>query len=107
MLVCAIVFISEQNPFFVDDHMPLSLMCVRAKCMIVGSRLMRVSQVALVVKNLSASAEDVRNMGSIPGTGRSLEREMAIASSVLAWKIPWTEEPGGLQSIVLQRIGQD
>ena len=72
MLVCAIVFISEQNPFFVDDHMPLSLMCVRAKCMIVGSRLMRVSQVALVVKNLSASAGDTRDRGSTPGSGRSL-----------------------------------
>ena len=72
MLVCAIVFISEQNPFFVDDHMPLSLMCVRAKCMIVGSRLMRVSQVALVVKNLSASAGDTRDRGSVPGSGRSL-----------------------------------
>ena len=49
-----------------------------------------------MVKNLSASAGDVRNMGLIPGTGRSLEREMAIAFSILAWKIPWTEEPGRL-----------
>ena len=36
-----------------------------------------------------------------------LEKKMAIHSSVLAWRIPWTEEPGGLQSIGLQRIGQD
>ena len=36
------------------------------------------------------------------GQGDSLEKEMATLSSVLAWKIPWTEEPGGLQSIVLQ-----
>ena len=49
-----------------------------------------------MVKNLSASAGDVRDVGSISGTGRSLERKMAIASSTLAWKIPWTEEPGGL-----------
>ena len=34
-----------------------------------------------------------------------LEEEMAIHSSILAWKIPWTEEPGGLQSIGSQRVG--
>ena len=33
-------------------------------------------------------------MGSIPGSGRSLEKEMAIHSGILAWRIPWTEEPG-------------
>ena len=36
-----------------------------------------------------------------------LEKEMATHSSVLAWKIPWTEEPGGLQSIESQRVGHD
>ena len=36
-----------------------------------------------------------------------LEKEMAIHSSILAWRIPWTEEPGGLQSIVLQRVRHD
>ena len=36
-----------------------------------------------------------------------LEEEMATCSSVLAWEIPWTKEPGGLQSIVLQRVGYD
>ena len=35
-----------------------------------------------------------------------LEKEMATHSSILAWKIPWTEEPGGLQSMGLQRVGQ-
>ena len=34
-----------------------------------------------------------------------LEQEMATHSSILAWKIPWTEEPGGLQSVGLQRVG--
>ena len=43
-----------------------------------------------VVKNLPANPGDV---GSIPGWGRSLEREMATHCSILAWKIPWTEEP--------------
>ena len=36
-----------------------------------------------------------------------LEREMATHSSTLAWKIPWMEEPGGLQSMGLQRVGHD
>ena len=36
-----------------------------------------------------------------------LEEEMATHSSILAWRIPWTEEPGGLQSTELQRVGQD
>ena len=57
---------------------------------------------APVVKNLAAKAEDVRDMGSIPGLGRSPEDEMATHSSVLAWRIPWTEELGGLRFIKLQ-----
>ena len=40
-----------------------------------------------------------RDPDSIPGSGRSLEKEMATHSNILAWIIPWTEEPGGLQSI--------
>ena len=36
-----------------------------------------------------------------------LEKEMATHSSTLAWKIPWTEEPGGLQSVGWQRVGHD
>ena len=36
-----------------------------------------------------------------------LEKEMATYSSILAWKIPWTEEPGRLQSTGLQRVGHD
>ena len=41
------------------------------------------------------------------GQEDSLEKEMAIHSSILAWKIPWTEDPGGLQSMGLQRVGHD
>ena len=37
----------------------------------------------------------------------SLEKGMATHSSILAWKIPWTEEPSGLQSTVSQRVGHD
>ena len=41
------------------------------------------------------------------GQGDPLEKEMATHSSILAWKIPWTEEPHGLQSMGLQRVGHD
>ena len=51
---------------------------------------------ALVVKNLPANATDARDMDWIPGLGRSLEKEMTTHYSILAWEIPWTEEPGGL-----------
>ena len=49
----------------------------------------------------------VGDLGSIPGLGRSLEKGMATHSSILAWRIPWTEEPGGLQSMGSQRVEQD
>ena len=43
----------------------------------------------------------------MPGWEDLLEEEMATHSSILAWRIPWTEEPGGLQSMELQRVGHD
>ena len=61
----------------------------------------------LVVKKLHAKAGDVRDMGSIPGSGKPLEKGMATHSSTLAWRIPWTVEPGGLQSRGSQRVGHD
>ena len=107
--------------------------------------LSEASQVALVVKNPSANAGDVRDTGLIPGPGRSpggghcnplqyswaflmaqtvknlpamqetwvqslgwkdpLEEGMATHSSILAWRIQWTEETCGLWSIGLQRVG--
>ena len=66
-----------------------------------------ISQVALVLKNPPANAEDLKETGSIPGLGRSLEEDMATHFSILAWRIPWTEEPGRLKSIGLQRVGHD
>ena len=42
-----------------------------------------------------------------PGQEDPLEEEMATHSSILAWRIPWTEEPGGLQFIELQRVVHD
>ena len=59
---------------------------------------------ALVVKNPPAKAGDVRDVGSIPGSEDPLEKEMATHSSILAWRILWTEEPGGLQSMGSQRV---
>ena len=47
-----------------------------------------------MVKKLSANAGDVRDLGSIPGAGRFLERGVATHSSILTWRIPWAEEPG-------------
>ena len=54
-----------------------------------------------------ASACNMEDLGSVPGLGRSPEKEMATRSSTLAWKIPWMEEPGRLQSMGLQRVGHD
>ena len=45
---------------------------------------------------VKASACNVGDLGSIPGLGRSLEKEMATHSIILAWRIPWMEEPGGV-----------
>ena len=59
---------------------------------------------AHLVKDLPANAAGLRDVGSIPGSGRSPEKEMSKCSSILAWRIPWTEEPGGLQSIMSQKV---
>ena len=60
-----------------------------------------------VVKNLSVNVGDKRDVGLIPGLERSPEQEMAAHSSILAWEIPWTEEPAGLQSMGLKRVGHN
>ena len=65
------------------------------------------SQVVLVVKNPTANAGDIRDLSSIPGSERTPGGDMAIHSSILAWRIPWTGEPYGPQSMGLQRVGQD
>jgi len=62
------------------------------------------SQVALVVKNLPASAGDEGDVGSILGREGPLEWGMAAHSRILAWRIQRTEEPGGLLSIGSQRV---
>ena len=64
-------------------------------------------QVALVVKDPPANAGDIRDTGVLPGRGDPLEEGMATHSSILAWRIPWTEEPGRLQSMGSQRVRHD
>ena len=56
-------------------------------------------------ESLPAIAGDTGDMGSIPEQEDPLEGEMATHSGILAWEIPWTEKPDGLQSLELQRIG--
>ena len=63
------------------------------------------SQVTLV-KNLPADVGDEKDTDSIPEPDRS-PRGGHSNTNILAWKIPWTEEPGGLQSIGVQRLGHD
>ena len=62
------------------------------------------SQVALVVKTPPANAGEERDVGSIPGSGRSPGGGHVTHSSILAWRIPWTEEPDRLQSIGSQGV---
>ena len=57
-----------------------------------------------MLKNPSANADDERDAGSIPGSGRSPRGVMATHSGILAQEISWTEEPGRLESIGLQRV---
>ena len=62
------------------------------------------SQVALMMKNPPTSARDGRDMGSIPRSERSPGEGMATHSNIFAWRIPWTEQTDGLQSIGQQRV---
>ena len=62
------------------------------------------SLIAQLVKNLPTMQE---NWIQSLGWEDSLVKGMATHSSILAWRIPWTQEPGGLQSMGLQRVGQD
>ena len=63
------------------------------------------SQVVLAVKNLAANAGDmgIRSLGGED----LLDESMATHCSILAWRIPWSEEPEGLQSMVSQRVRHD
>ena len=60
-----------------------------------------------MVKNLPTNAGNSRDVISILGREDPLEWEVATYSSFLAWKVPWTEEPGRQQSMGLHRVGHD
>ena len=64
---------------------------------------------ALGVKNLPANAGDIRDSLGVRSLGHEdpLEENVATHSSILAWRIPWTEEPGQLQSVGSQRVGHN
>jgi len=62
------------------------------------------SFLALDGKDCACNAGDA---GMIPGLGRSLEKGMTTYSSILAWRIPWTEKPDRLQSMESQRVRHD
>ena len=61
----------------------------------------------VILSSSQVALEVTGDEGSIPGSGRSLKEEWATLSSTLAWEIPWTEEPGGLQSMRSQRVGHN
>ena len=76
-------------------------MFLKLKCQIILSLCFPVAQ---MVKNVPAMQEtQVQSLGQ----EYPLEKEMATHSSILPWKIAWTEEPGRLQSMGLQRVGHD
>ena len=62
-----------------------------------------------VFLELSYFFDDPADVGNLisASSAFSIEKEMATHSSILAWRLPWTEEPGGLQSTGSQRVGQD
>ena len=70
-------------------------------------KLQRIIPGGTVVKKPPANARDARDAGSIPGSRRSSAVVNGNHSSILAWEIPWTEEPGRLQSMGLQRVRHD
>ena len=60
-----------------------------------------------MIKNLTANAGETRNMSSVSGLGGYSGGGHGNPLQYLAWRIPWAEEPGGLQSMGLQRVGYD
>ena len=65
------------------------------------------SQAVLRVKNQPASTGDIKDVGSFPGSGRSPGGGHGNPLHVIAWRIQWTEEPGGLQFIGSQTVGHN
>ena len=60
-----------------------------------------------MVKNPAAIAGAIGDTGSVPGSGRSPREGNGTHPSIIAWEMPWTEEPGGLQSMGSQGVGHN
>ena len=106
LLVCLWIFLWD---IVISAFIFLILMSIFAFYFILRHNIhtIRASQVVLVVKNPPANTGDMRDVGSILGSGRSPGGGLATLSSMLACRIQWTEEPGRLQSMGFQRIGHN
>ena len=94
MCVCSKVYLRS---------MPFPLLCLQTTfCRKHPERLPR----RIVGKELTCQAKTQEAQLQSPGRGDPWEDEISTHSSVLAWKTPWTEEPGGLQSVGSQRAGR-
>ena len=82
----------------------MAILSLALSFLIIYFYLFGASQVALVVKNQPASAGDIRDVNQSLGPEDPLEEGMAAHSSTVAWRIPWTEDIGWLQSMGSQRV---
>ena len=98
----SILFIFHSVLNFFSPIFSITMTCCKY---LISIHLRHASQVALVVKNLPANPGDIEMWVQFLGQEDPVEKEMATHSSILAWRIPWTEEPGRLQSIGLHRVG--
>ena len=89
-------------------HLPaLRLSADYQVCGLISSYVKWASQVALVVKNLLANARDIGDAGSIPRSGRSPGERNGNLPQYYCLEISWTEEPGRVQPLGLQRVRHD
>jgi len=93
-------------PFKIIDSIYVAFLCAWHYSSI-HSLISFINQEVLVVKNLRASAGNTGDVGSNLGLGRSPKGGHGTHSSILAWRISWTEEPGRLQSTASRRAGHD
>ena len=83
---------------------------VLCECLVINIYLhqsIRLPRLVLVVQNPLPKQEMKEMQVRSPGGEDLLEESISTHSSILSWRIPWTEEPGGLQSMGLQRVGHD
>ena len=104
---CLLRNIGIDDLIFLPSLFKEKLLIIKECITLYSSCISGASQAVLVVKKPPASAGDARDMDSIPGSGRSLQVGTGTTPSILAWEIPWTEKPGGLQSMGSQRVGHD